>query len=155
MTTTIDPTILTTDELAPMLRAWAQGYFPGEAAVELIIRHQRWLHRTDFLLDMVDAVVDGWGPEGVVVPMASIHWERVEAFLAEAPSSSSEAAILRFAAALAGALVEPCLREFTGGLDDRNASLVLDALAHRFGWHERGRTHVVTGAFVSTAAGHD
>ena len=92
MTTTIDPTILTADELAPMLRAWAQGYFPGEAAVELIIRHQRWLHRTDFLREMVDAVVDGWGPEGVVVPMASIHWERVETFLAEAPSSSSEAA---------------------------------------------------------------
>ena len=154
MTTTIDPTILTTDELIPMLRGWAHGYYPAEAAVELIIRHQTWLHRTDFLLDLVDAVADGWGPEGVTMPIASIDWDRVEHFLAAAPASTSEKAILRFAASLAGALVEPCLREFTGGLDDRNGSLVLDALAHRFGWHERGRAHLVTGAFVSTAVGH-
>jgi hypothetical protein len=36
-----------------------------------------------------DAVVDGWGPEGAVVPVASIDWERVETYLIDAPASRS------------------------------------------------------------------
>ena len=86
-----------------MLRAWAAGLYPSEAAVELLIAHGGWLRRRDFLASLVDAVDDGWGPRGQVVPMASIDWERVEGFLAQAHASSSEAALLRLAASLAGA----------------------------------------------------
>ena len=148
MTTTIDPTTLTPDELAPMLRAWAGGLYTCEAAVELLIHHETWLRRRDFRFTLVDAVIDGWGPEGVVEPMASIDWDRVEAFLDVAPASRSEASILRIAASLAGAQTNGCLRELTTSLDDVNSALVLDAFARRFGWHERGRTQLVTGAFV-------
>ena len=122
MTTTIDPTTLTADELAPMLRAWAGGLHTIEAAVKLLIQHDIWLRRQDFLFTLVDAVVDGWGPEGVVVPMASIDWDRVETFLDAVPASRSEISILRLAASLAGAHVDGSLRDLTLSLDDANAA---------------------------------
>ncbi|HEX2806190.1 MAG TPA: hypothetical protein VHN80_08470 [Kineosporiaceae bacterium] len=135
---TIDPTTLTPDDLEPMLQAWACGTHAGEAAVGLLIRHRSWLHRRDFLRTAVDAIDDGWGPLACIVPMAAVQWDVIEDFQREAPGSSSELAILRLAASLAGATVRAPLSELTGGLDDVNARLVLDALAHRFGWHESG-----------------
>jgi len=54
--TTIDAETLTAQALAPMLRAWAAGLLAGEAAVELLIRHDVWLHRTDFRAALFDAV---------------------------------------------------------------------------------------------------
>ena len=95
----------------------------------------------------MDAVDDGWGPHGQVVPMASVDWERVEGFLAQAHASSSEAALLRLAASLAGAEGAPSLLAMTASLDEVNAGRVLEALAHRFGWHEHGITRTVTGTF--------
>ncbi len=81
--------------------------------------------------------------------MASIDWDRVETFLAAVPASRSEIAILRLAASLAGARVDALpARPDRLSLDDTNAALVLDALAHRYGWHERGKTQLVTGTFV-------
>jgi hypothetical protein len=145
--TTIDPTTLSPAQLAPMLRAWAAGLYASEAAVELLIAHGSWLCRRDFLASLVDAVDDGWGPRGAVVPMASVDWERAEAFLTEAYAASSEIAMLRLAASLAGVTGGPSLLEMTGGLDDVNAGHVLEALAHRFGWHERGTRRRVTGSF--------
>jgi hypothetical protein len=149
---TIDPSTLTPTQLAPMLRAWAAGLYPSEAAVELLIAHGRWLRRRDFLACLVDAVDDGWGPRGEVVHMASIDWERVEAFLAQAGASSSEAAVLRFAASLAGVPGGPSVLEMTAGLDDVNAGLVLEALARRCGWHERGVIKTVIGTFAQAPA---
>jgi hypothetical protein len=145
--TDIDPTTLTPAQLEPMLRAWAAGLYPSEAAVELLIAQGAWLQRRDFLATLVDAVEDGWGPRGQVVPMASIDWERVEGFLAQAPSSSGEAALLRLAASLAGATGGPSLLAMTASMDEANAGRVLEALAHRFGWHERGITRTVSGTF--------
>jgi hypothetical protein len=147
---TIDPTTLTPTQLAPMLRAWAAGLYPGEATVELLIAHGRWLRRRDFLASLVDAVDDGWGPRGEVVPMASIDWERVEIFLAQAVVSSSEAAVLRFAASLAGVPGGPSVLEMTASLDDVNTGLMLEALAHRCGWHEHGAIKTITGTFAGT-----
>src|SRR3954452_24273408 len=121
-----------------MLRSWAAGLYPSEAAVELLIAHGTWLRRRDFLASLVDAVDDGWGPRGEAVLMASIDWERVETFLAQAGASSSEVAILRFAASLAGTQGGPSLLQLTASLDHANAGLVLEALAHRCGWHEHG-----------------
>jgi hypothetical protein len=75
-----------------MLCTWAAGLYPSEAAVELLIAHGRWPRRRDFLTCLVDAV-DGWGPRGEIVHIASIDWEPVETFLSQAGVSSSEAAV--------------------------------------------------------------
>src|SRR3954451_3595560 len=135
--TSIDPTTLTSEELAPMLRAWASGLFASEAAVELLIAHDVWPRRRDFLFTLVDAVDDGWGPPGSVVPMAEIDWDRVEAFLVSAPASRSEISVLRCAASLAGAAVNGPLRDATASVDETNSVRILNAIAHRCGWHER------------------
>lgn len=148
---TIDPAGLTPADLAPMLHAWAGGLHPGEAAVGLLIAHDYWLHRADFLTRLVDAVDDGWGPRGAVVPMAAIDWPSVPDFCTRVAASSSERTVLRLAASLAGAVVPYSLLELTSGLDQTNQRHVLDALAHRFGWHENGRVHTVTGHQPSLA----
>jgi hypothetical protein len=141
----IDATTLTPSDLAPMLRAWASGLYPSEAAVGLLIAHGHWLRRNDFLSRLVDAIDDGWGPRGTVLPMAAVDWSGVAELAAQAPASSSELSVLRLAASLAGAADAGSLLEATASLDDTNGRHVLDALAHRFGWHERGTVHVVTG----------
>ena len=143
---TLDPETISPDQLATMLRAWASGLYAGEAAVDLLIAHGTWLARRDFRQALVDAVDDGWGRGGGVEPMASIDWDAVGHFLErpEVGASASEVCILKLAASMAGAR-GPSLMEFTASLDEANARLVLDALAHRFGWHERGISHTVTG----------
>jgi hypothetical protein len=133
-----------------MLRAWANGLFASEAAVELLIAHDVWPRRRDFRFTLVDAVDDGWGPLGAVVPMASIDWDSVEAFLVSAPASRSEISVLRLAASLAGATVSRPLHDATAGLDETNTTLLLNAIAHRCGWHERGITQVITGTLATS-----
>ncbi len=147
-----DPTTLPPARLAAMLRAWSAGLYPSEAATELLIAHGTWLHRPDFLLTLVDAVEDGWGRGGHIVPMASVDWDRVETFLAHTYGSTSELNVLRLAASLAGATTTGSLLDMTSGLDDTNTRYVLDALAHRFGWHEHGTTHTTTGQLTRTDA---
>ncbi|MDQ1292836.1 MAG: hypothetical protein QG608_717 [Actinomycetota bacterium] len=151
--TAIDPTTLTPAELSSLLRAWTGGLYPGEAAIGLLVAHGHWLRRRDFLSHLVDAVDDGWGPRGSVVPMASIEWSAVADFAGRVPASTSELTILRLAASLAGAATPLSVMELTGGLDETNARHVLDALAHRFGWHEHGITHLVTGRQVEASHG--
>jgi hypothetical protein len=153
--TTVDPTTLTAEELAPMLRAWANGLFASEAAVELLIAHDVWPRRRDFLFTLVDAIDDGWGPRGTVVPMASIDWDRVEAFLVSVQASRSEMSVLRLAASLAGATVSRPLHDSTAGLDETNITLVLNAIAHRCGWHERGTTGLITGTLGESRPDQD
>jgi hypothetical protein len=142
---TIDPTTVSPIELAVMLRAWAGGLHPCEAAVSLLVAHGHWLRRRDFLTQLVDAVDDGWGPRGTVVPMAAVDWAAVPGFLEQTPASSSEQGVLNFAASLAGTPVPGSVQQFTAGLDNTNGRHILEALGHRFGWHERGTTHLVTG----------
>lgn len=143
---TIDQTTLDPGQLAAMLAAWAEGYYPSEAAVGLLTYGAggHWLRRRDFLTACVEAVDDGWSRDGAV-PMAVIDWDAVEAFLAGGVAASSgELSVLRAAASLAGANVGS-LREVTASLDDGNLGHVLDAIAHRAGWHEHGFTRTVTG----------
>src|SRR5437773_3569964 len=47
------------DDLAAAIRAWAKGWLPTEAAVELLISHRGWLLREDFLQVAVGV---GWEP---------------------------------------------------------------------------------------------
>ena len=142
---TLDAARLTPEQLAPMLRAWAAGILASQAAIELLIRHDVWLRRPDFRAALVDAVTDGWGPGGTIQPLAAVDWDGVETYLDTAICSRSDAAVLRLAASLAGVTVQDSLLAMTSSLDDVNATLILDALAHRFGWHERGRSHLVDG----------
>jgi hypothetical protein len=144
---TLDPRTISPDRLATMLRAWASGMYASEAAVDLLIAHGTWLARRDFRQALVDAVDDGWSRGGDLEPMASIDWDAVTDFLErpDVSASSSEVTILRLAASMAGSRGPASLLEITASLDDTNSRLVLDALAHRFGWHERGTTYTVTG----------
>ena len=142
---TLDPTSIQPADLAPMLRAWSSGSYPSEAAVGLLISHGHWLRRRDFLTRLVDAVDDGWGPRGTVLPMATVDWEAVPDFAERVPASSSELTILRLAASLAGVNGRASVMELTSFLDVTNGRHVLDAIAHRFGWHERGTSHLVNG----------
>jgi hypothetical protein len=151
---TIDPSTLDPGQLAAMLAAWAEGYHPGEAAVGLLARGAGgfWLRRRDFLAACIEAVDDGWSC-GAVLPLAAVDWEAVETFLADGVvASSGELSVLRVAASLAGAQVGS-LREVTASLDVDNLGHVLDAIAHRAGWHERGACRTVTGRQTTTTRG--
>ncbi|NLT53665.1 MAG: hypothetical protein GXX79_03655 [Actinomycetales bacterium] len=143
----IDPSTLTPERLAPMLRAWAAGLYAEEAAVDLLIAHRTWLTRRDFLTRLVDVETEAWTPGGIPVPQASIDWDTVAMFTdgGALPASSSETVILRLAASLAGTPMTTSVRDLTAHLDPVNGRYVLDALAHRWGWHRRGLTHTVTG----------
>jgi hypothetical protein len=144
--TVFDATALDPDELAVMLSAWAEGAYPAEAAVGLLTHGAGglWLRRRDFLAACVEAVDDGWSRRGVV-PMAFIDWDAVVRFLAAgAPASSGEVSVLRAAASVAG-VAAGSLLEVTGSLDVDNLGQVLEAIAHRAGWHERGVVRTVTG----------
>ena len=141
--TEVDPTTLTPSELAPMLRTWARGVPNLEAAANLIINHDVWLRRPDFLRACVVAVDHGM-QQGTRVPMAAISWQRSARFLNGAAASRSEIAILRLACSIGG-VDTGALGELTAGLDPSNTARLLDALAHGAGWHEQGIRHTVDG----------
>jgi hypothetical protein len=139
--TTLDPTTIGTDQLAAMLAAWSDGHLPDQAGLALLTAHGTWLGRRDFLAACVDAVDDDdLGP----APMAAITWTQVPPFAATARASSGELAVLQLSASLAGQDTGS-VRDLTAGLGHQTLALVLDAIAHRAGWHESGRTHTVTG----------
>lgn len=141
--TVLDPTTLTPSELAPMLRAWAEGVPSQEAAAILVISHGVWLKRRDFLRECVVAVDHGVY-RGTRVPMAAIDWRRTAAFLEQAPASRTETAVLRLACSIGG-VDTGALGDLTAGLDPANTARVLDALAHGAGWHRRGFRYTVDG----------
>jgi hypothetical protein len=88
---------LALDALVAGLAATATGTPSDEAAIRLLIAHNHWLHRADFIDCLVMTERERFSP-----PVAWIYWHQVPAFLADAPRSSSEAAVLRIAASLAG-----------------------------------------------------
>jgi hypothetical protein len=131
-------------DLHDRLRWWANGGYGTEAAVELLIRAPAGMPATAAprLIDRIDAVRRN--PDGAV-------WLDTDALVVEANEGSwsgGERRLLLLAASLDGARfdrsVEP-LSSLLSGLDDANVRLVLDAMAHAAGWHERGTSHTVTG----------
>jgi hypothetical protein len=116
----------TATELAALLRIGAQGYHPDEAAVDLLIRHNTWLHRSDFVCTCVNVET---GDEVA----AFIDWHAAIRALnaGDLPCSTSEASVLRIAAGLGGVAVD--LRAMLGGLDARNIRLVAEAVMHANG----------------------
>lgn len=141
--TVLDPTTLTPSELAPMLRAWAEGVPSQEAAANLVISHGVWLQRPDFLHECVVAVDNGMHG-GTRVPMAAISWQKAAAYLEQAPASRTEVAVLRLACSIGG-VDTGALGDLTSGLDPSNTARVLDAVAHGASWHRQGIQHTVDG----------
>jgi len=125
--------------LAALLTASAKGYYATEAATQLLIGHEMWLHRADFLHDCVwvSTETGDYGcpaspcelPPGDVAH-AFITWDYLPVFLEGAPCSGSEGRILRLVAELAGYDTGVALDELLSGLDATNGASVLDAIAH-------------------------
>lgn len=85
------------EEIAAGLRAWAEGDQVNTAAVELIIWHETWIRRRDFLAAAADVYeADEDGPA-----MSRIRWDDARAFADGTPRcSTSELGILRLAIAI-------------------------------------------------------
>lgn len=130
----IDARTLTPSDFAPMLRRWAQGVPNVEAATNLIIDHNVWLRRIDFLRACVVIAEDGFG-RGSELPMAAISWQRAATFVNGAAASRSEIAVLRLACSLGG-VSTAALGDLTSGLDPAITARVLDAIGPR-GWLAR------------------
>ncbi len=111
--------------MATALRAHARGLYHAEAAVELLIGHQRWLRRDQFVGRFVwvgRALVGG----GL---LAVVDWPAAVKALAAGglPCSGSEGCVLRIAASIAEG-VEVDLRECLSTLDGVNVGLVARAV---------------------------
>jgi len=119
-----------TGPLQAALRAQAKGLHACEAATELLIGHDSWLHRADFVDDFVDT--DAGPSDGIV--MSAIDWpEAITALDAgRLPCSGGERRILQIAASLADG-VPVDLRDALTGLDSTNTNLVAAAVLHANG----------------------
>ena len=112
------------------LRAHARGLYHAEAAVELLIGHERWLGCEEFVGRFVwvgRAMVGG----GV---LAVVDWPAaVKALVGGGlPCSGSEGCVLRIAASIAAG-VSVDLGECLSTLDKSNVDLVVQAVRHANG----------------------
>ena len=80
------------------MRAGAAGLYCAVAAVELLIGHERWLHRDDFVAGFVEVL-----PAADGTPMAFVDWSRAAACLKRGrlACSGGEGQVLRLGASLA------------------------------------------------------
>jgi hypothetical protein len=120
-------TTLTPAQLAELLRDSAAEFSDGyaaEAAAQLLCGHRSLLSRVDFLTACVDYDHDG------TRPVAWVVWEAIPGYVEQAALSSSEVRILRQVAELGGTDIGVPPDELLTSLDDGNARLVLDAVAH-------------------------
>ncbi|MGW8528480.1 MULTISPECIES: hypothetical protein [Nocardiopsidaceae] len=109
--------------LIEALRTWASGYCADQAAVDLLITHEAWLHRADFHRLMEPTFnVNG-------TPITIIDWGRVSTAVnaGDLPASSSALSVLRIALSLA--VGEPVdLGDALTGLDATNTAAVATAV---------------------------
>ena len=109
------------DRMNQALRAWADGYSPDAAAVELLIAHNCWLHRGDFHRYLETGhTADGQ-------ELTAIDWEglleiRTRGLIA----SSSEIAVLDIALSLAAG--KHISLDEVLGLDATNTAAVATAI---------------------------
>ena len=106
--------------------------YAAEAAVELLIAHEWWLHRDDFIAGFVAT-----DPAGSDLPAAWIYWSGAVAALdaGRLPCSSGEAQVLRVAASIAAG-VPVDLRDALCGLDADTVVAVVRAVAHAGGYRD-------------------
>ena len=117
--------------LAQPLRACARGIYPDEAAIELLIGHDTFLHRDDFTSHITTGE---YGQPGNRATHAAIDWTTATTALdaGALPCSGGEQRILRLAASLAAG-VPVNLRDTLTGLDDRNLALAISSFMHASG----------------------
>lgn len=135
-------------EIADGLRAWASGGYSTEAAVELLIAHGVWLRRKAFRQQAmwVSRGDEFAADDGEL--LCGIDWDAAAAVASTSPASASEHRILAFAIALVAGVDHPVdLGDAVTGLDVTNTALVLQAIAHTAGVHERHASISVDGHF--------
>ena len=118
-------------QLEEALRACARGIHHLEAGTSLLIDCGSWLHRDDFTSKFIEvgtSISDG------VTLLASIDWQAAVAALhaGELPASGGERRMLLLASSLAGG-TPVSLNDTLVGIDSRNASLTVRAVAHAAG----------------------
>jgi hypothetical protein len=111
------------------LREWARGTYPEEAAVELLLRafdgrfamtSDPWILPDDY---------GGW----------CVDWERLQdSAVLTGPFSGGERRVLGICASLGSSLNKLALTDVLAGLGEKNIRLVLAAMSHASGVHERG-----------------
>ena len=124
-------TTLSPGRLHAALRACASGIDPLEAGTSLLIDCDNWLHREDFTSRFITtgtSISDG------ATPMASTDWEAAITALnaGQLAASSGERRMLLLAASIAAG-IPVSLYDTLPGIDRRNASLVVKAIAHATG----------------------
>ena len=124
------------DDLAAAIRAWAKGWLPTEAAAELLISHQGWLLREDFLQVAVEVRWEPFrGREVAAIDLAAAA-AAVQGVL---PCSDGERQVLLVAAGIAEGIPVD-LREAALCMDAVNAARAAQAICHAAGC----RVQVVT-----------
>jgi hypothetical protein len=118
-------------QLSDALQACARGLYPLEAGTGLLTGCGSWLHREDFTSRFITT-----GPsisDGVTL-LASIDWEAAVTALhaGELPASGGERRMLLLSASIAGG-TPVSLNDALPGIDRRNATLVVRAVAHATG----------------------
>jgi len=118
---TMNAAAIPATRLATLLASTADGITADTAAIELITRHDCFLHRAGFrrLITASPAPASGQ-------PTAVIRWQAVMHALetGRLPCSSSEEAILRIAASIGDPAIAVRLRTVLGSLDQRNITLI-------------------------------
>ena len=124
-------TTLNPRQLGDALRACARGIHPLEAGAGLLIDCGSWLHRDDFTSRFITA---GTSISDGATLLASIDWEAAVTALhaGELPASGGERRMLLLASSIAGGTLVS-LNDALPGVDRRNASLVVSAVAHAAG----------------------
>ena len=116
------------------MRAHARGLYHAEAAVELLIGHQRWLGRDEFVRRFA------WVDRAMLGDrfLAGVDWPAaVEALAAgRLPCSGSEGCVLRIAASIAAGV--PVDLSGLSMLDKVNIDLVVEAVLHANGQRGAG-----------------
>jgi hypothetical protein len=120
---------ISSGNLASALHACAAGIHPAEAGTSLLTGSGCWLHREDFTGRFI---ITGTSSDGTA--MASIDWEDAISALdaGELPCSSGERSVLLLAGSIAAG-TQVRLNDELPGIDDRNAALVIQAVAHAAG----------------------
>ncbi len=119
-------------EISAALRAGAKGLLCVEAAIELLVTQQSWLHRRDFIDRFVDRPL--FPGNGADRDMAFVDWAPAVAALDDGrlACSSGEGQLLRIAGSLAEGIPVD-LRDAITGLDAVNSGLVARAVCHAAG----------------------
>jgi len=124
-------------QLGDALRACARGIHPLKAGTGLLIDCGSWLHRQDFtsrFITTATSISDG------VTLLAGTDWEAAVTALraGELQASGGERRMLLLAASIAGG-IPVSLNDTLTGIDRRNASLVVNAIAHATGLPDPNR----------------